>query len=1234
MKKIKIKIEHTKNFNRKIDNEIKKLSNGIFLKKYEKLLLKNHKASNKNKSINALNTCIANNSIINLHHKLGSNLYQNLLITDRPLYKKLKNKVKINQNVLTTKIKNSKTMKIRPEINKKLNIECGYFSNEEKYDINEDNYSKRYKNYLSSLNSTTRRINNTSSCTEKDKKVFNSSKTPYIKLNDKYNSKYLNKAIQKINKNNANNKVNIDDYSANLMFPNSTHNVHDESISYNLGSKRRFNSDLGSFDNRTKEENESNYSKYIGLKKKNTKAHGKIFIKKDINIFKSIKVNKNNNLEKTNKNCLNKLLGNDKINIKIHPYLKTNINISSNNKIKTIKKIGKNKARLQSCKFSNEQIQKLEKELITENNQKFRKLAERSYKKNPNLKIHQSSSIIDKKNITFFGNYIKDNKIYINSHITSNRFYTNCNLSSYINNESEIIRNNTNINFMKNYKNSLTTNQNKKKKKSYLYKKAILGEEDLLEKIRMKIKSKALTTLNSKENSKSNIFYENIINTSINKNSKNNYTSTNLNNKNMNDKKIFINNIINVNNSNDNKNNIENNLITNNNNCYTYKILGGEKIKYFKNNIIEMASNTPCLDYSYTNQSQRLLDQNKIGKVKLQLRDIILNNNKIKKDKENKPKNQKANIIKKNNIIKYKKIGNKNLKIDKENLLNNKDKKVINTSHKKFESSEIYIHKPHSKNLSNLSNIFPEMNRDLITDNFQTDKNVPKKDEKINNNKNNNNKSSSIASTLKECEYYKQECNKLVSYIKDYYKNNNSYPKTSLNFYKIGRILGKGAFGKVNIALHLASGRLVAIKSFNKKKLVTRRAKRKIKTEIEVLSKLRNPFCTQIYDYFETDTHILIVMEYICGDLLGFMRKRSKITESTAKIIFKQIIKGLQYIHKKKIVHRDIKLDNVLIDLTNTVKICDFGVSRILQPGDTMYEHCGTPAYIAPEIFKNEGYEGYSCDIWSAGVTLYYMLAGVQPFKGGKIEELKEIIMKGEYEQIKDISNEANDLINKMLKLNPKERITIEEILKHPWLKNVDIKNRQKLNLFTNAEKGLLAKYDVNYLTSPKEELIEIFTVSNLQTKKENESKSATKSDILAPYNSYVKNPNENIYSSLKIENDICRFNFKAQLSNIKYELSNNQEFDNGIIKTMYNSVENKIKINNNKSNNERTQSLNLSLDSVETFTFGLCDDVIKDIEELIGYNKKYLVQCLRANEINYATATYYLMLKEEINTN
>jgi len=571
--------------------------------------------------------------------------------------------------------------------------------------------------------------------------------------------------------------------------------------------------------------------------------------------------------------------------------------------------------------------------------------------------------------------------------------------------------------------------------------------------------------------------------------------------------------------------------------------------------------------------------------------------------------NSNKNTFKKSNLINNQKIKNKKIKINKDLI-----SKEINLANKNKDSLRNCI--LNSDNAKNLSNIFNDLNNQIISQNINIETNP------------------SLVSTLKECTYYKKEMEKLSSYIKSYYLKHKEYPSTNKNFYKYGRVLGKGAFGKVNLALHLASGRLVAIKSFNKKKLITKRAKRKIKTEIEALSRLRNPFCTQIYDYFETDTHILIVMEYVCGDLLGFIRKRGKISESTAKIIFKQIIKGLQLIHKKKIVHRDIKLDNVLIDLTNTVKICDFGVSRILQPGDVMYEHCGTPAYIAPEIFKDEGYEGFSCDIWSAGVTLYYMLAGTQPFKANKIEDLKEIILKGEYEPIEDISKEANNLINGMLQLNPKKRLTIEEILKHPWLKKVNIKKRENLNIFTNAEKGLLSKYDVNYLSSPKEELIEVFTISNLETKEEIEEKGGTKSDILAPYNSYAVNPEYDIYPELKIENEICRFNFKAQLSNIKYELSNNQEFDNGIIKTMYNSVEEANKKNHDDFGAQNMNSLNLSLDSIETFTCGLCDDTIKDVEEYIGYEKKYLVQCLRRNEINYATATYYLMLRDEMNSN
>ena len=1212
-------INKDKTPNKKIKKELRKISEQLFQKKYEKLMSKNGKISNKNKSINTLNNNIGNNSLINLYHKLGNNFSNNLNITDRPLIKKSKNGINLKQQICS-KSKKSKDLKLRSN-NKKLMIECRYFSNNEKYDISGDKYFKKYRAYISSLPSSTRKIK-TSSCSKDNKNIIiNSSRQPYTKVNIELTSKYKNQINAKSTNNKINSKKFLDSLSGNTAYLSSTQIAQNDSSLGDIKANQvsqRFNSDFNSFDYKINQENNTNYIKINNLKKDSTKENKKIFIKKD-NLLKSIKVNKNNYLEKGNNN----LSSNNKINIKIHSHVNTNINLNSNNKIKNLKKISKNKGRLQSYKFFNEQIQKLEKELITEGHLN-KKLTERAYKKNHNLKINQSSSIAEKKNVTFFANYIKNNKMYINGYLNSNRFNTNGNnWSSFINNNSEIIRNNTNSNFNKNNKNIQTTN--KKKKKNLLYKKAIFTEEELLKKIKMKIKSKALTSLNSKDNSKSNIIYENIPNTST----RHNYTNSNLNNDNKllkNDKKIFINNIINVNNTSEN-NNIDNNniIINNNNNCYSYRFLGGDKIKTFKNKIIGINSNISGLDYSYNNQSQRLLYQNKISKNKLQLKDIILNNNKNKNDV--KMKNLKANIIKKNNLIKFHKANSKKLKVKKDLLINN-NKKEGNSLHKKYESSEIYMHKPHSKDFQNLSNILPEINQESLSEKFQTGKEID--DE---NNQTNINNNSSIASTLKECKYYKEECRKLTSYLIDYYNKHKYYPKTELNFYKYGRLLGKGAFGKVNIALHLASGRLVAIKSFNKKKLTTRRAKRKIKTEIEVLCKLRNPFCTQIYDYFETSAHILIVMEYICGDLLSFMRKRSKISEPTAKIIFKQIIKGLQYIHKKKIVHRDIKLDNVLIDLTNTVKICDFGVSRILSPGDTMYEHCGTPAYIAPEIFRNEGYEGYSCDIWSAGVTLYYMLAGQQPFKGGKIEELKEIILKGQYEQINDISSEANDLIDNMLKLNPKERITIEGILKHPWLKNVDIKNRQKLNIFTNAEKGLLAKYDVNYLSSPKEELIEVFTVSNLETKDEKDQKDVTKSDILAPYNSYSKRPDQDIYNDLKIENDICRFNFKAQLSNIKYQLSNNQEFDNGIIKTMYNSVEKDTNKKNKNNNSEMTQTLNLSLDSAETFTCGLCDDVIKDIQDLIGYNKNYLVHCLRNNEINYATATYYLMLKEELNS-
>lgn len=159
--------------------------------------------------------------------------------------------------------------------------------------------------------------------------------------------------------------------------------------------------------------------------------------------------------------------------------------------------------------------------------------------------------------------------------------------------------------------------------------------------------------------------------------------------------------------------------------------------------------------------------------------------------------------------------------------------------------------------------------------------------------------------------------------------------------------------------------------------------------EVVILKKTRHRNIVRLYEFFETQKHILFVIELCAGgDLLNYVRKRRKLKEDVAKCIFKQIIMALGYCHSKSILHRDIKLDNILLDSNGEVKICDFGVSKIVKKDEIITEQCGTPAYIAPEILRDRGYTGFAVDIWSAGVVLYAMLFGTVPFKAGNMSDL------------------------------------------------------------------------------------------------------------------------------------------------------------------------------------------------------------------------------------------------------
>lgn len=147
------------------------------------------------------------------------------------------------------------------------------------------------------------------------------------------------------------------------------------------------------------------------------------------------------------------------------------------------------------------------------------------------------------------------------------------------------------------------------------------------------------------------------------------------------------------------------------------------------------------------------------------------------------------------------------------------------------------------------------------------------------------------------------------------FKKTGTAPETDINYYRVGKMLGRGAFGKVNLAMHKLVRKLVALKSLNKECLTDEIQKQKLMKEVNLLLKLRNDHVVKIYETIETKKHIIIVMELCAGgDLLNYVRKRRRLKEPYAKKIFKQIIDGLGYIHSKYVGHRDIKLDNILLD--------------------------------------------------------------------------------------------------------------------------------------------------------------------------------------------------------------------------------------------------------------------------------------------------------------------------------
>jgi len=263
----------------------------------------------------------------------------------------------------------------------------------------------------------------------------------------------------------------------------------------------------------------------------------------------------------------------------------------------------------------------------------------------------------------------------------------------------------------------------------------------------------------------------------------------------------------------------------------------------------------------------------------------------------------------------------------------------------------------------------------------------------------------------------------------------------SLNNFKFERVLGQGAYAVVKLAMDKIRGEKVAVKIYEKHHLSDPRRMKNVRREISILQGLDHPNIIKLHDSFDTPKQIHMVMEYVAKTSLhSYLRSLGsrRLTENEIRGIMVQICQGLSYCHGKNIIHRDVKLENILLNEENNVKLIDFGFSIIATEEHKLNIYCGTPSYMAPEIAGKVQYKGGPTDVWSVGIILFILLCGFFPFKGSDDRDLFAKIKKGKYEVPEFVSKGGRSLIKKILKVNPDERLKINEILEDNWMNERD----------------------------------------------------------------------------------------------------------------------------------------------------------------------------------------------------
>jgi len=257
----------------------------------------------------------------------------------------------------------------------------------------------------------------------------------------------------------------------------------------------------------------------------------------------------------------------------------------------------------------------------------------------------------------------------------------------------------------------------------------------------------------------------------------------------------------------------------------------------------------------------------------------------------------------------------------------------------------------------------------------------------------------------------------------------------TLEDFDIGRPLGKGKFGNVYLAREKKSKYIVALKVLFKSQLQKAAVEHQLRREIEIQSHLKHGHILRLFGYFYDETRIYLILEFAPrGEMYKFLQKRpgGKFDEPMASKFIRQMTQALSYCHSMSVIHRDIKPENLLLDMKGDLKISDFGWS-VHAPSSRRATMCGTLDYLPPEMINGDTHDE-RVDHWALGVLTYEFLVGSPPFEAQSNQDTYKRIVNIDLRFPSHVSSQARDLVARLLRKNPADRIALEDVLKHPWI--------------------------------------------------------------------------------------------------------------------------------------------------------------------------------------------------------